>query len=271
MGILRGLKDPRAVRPLLDALAWDVEKDVAYGVAGVLEELGDPQAVDALVDAALDVRRPLARRREAAEALAAFKDARSVEALNRLVKEKGFELVTAYGLFRLTGDDKAAERLEQALQGEEQPAEVVRLLAKCDDPRVEQLLLVAVAEAPRRVRPPVVALLKARYWATSRARVKEVLLKEAESPNVSDFALAELGELGGEDVAERLLALVEVLKGKRWAKAARALARTGDPRAVRYFSKSRILEKDPGRRRLAAELLEEAAARRAQLERAKRG
>jgi HEAT repeat protein len=271
MGILRGLKDPRAVRPLLDALAWDVDKDVAYGVAPTLEELGEPQAIDALVDAALDVRRPLARRREAAEALAAFKDARSVEALNRLVKVDGLDLVTAYGLFRLTGDDKAAARLQQALEGEEQPAEVVRLLAKCDDPRVEGLLLVAVAEAPRVVRPHVVALLKARYWATARAKVKEVLLEEAESPNVSDFALAELGELGGEDVAERLLALVEVSKGKRWAKAARALARTGDPRAVRYFSKTRILEKDPGRRRLAADLLEEAAARRALLERAKRG
>jgi HEAT repeat protein len=271
MGILRGLKDPRAVRPLLDALAWDVDKDVAYGVAPTLEQLGDPQAIDALVDAALDVRRPLARRREAAEALASFKDTRSVEALNRLVKEKGLDLVTAYGLFRLTGDEKAAGRLEQALQGEEQPAEVVRLLAKCDDPRVEGLLLVAVAEAPRAVRPHVVALLKARYWATARAKVKDALLEEAESPTVSDFALAELGELGGADVAERLLALVEVLKGKRWAKAARALARTGDPRAVRYFSRTRILEKDPGRRRLAADLLEEAAVRRAQLERAKRG
>lgn len=272
MGIVRGLKDPRAVRPLLDALAWDVDEDIAYGVAPTLEELGDPQAIDALVDAALDVRRPLARRREAAEALASFKDARSVEALNRLAGEKGLGLVTAYGLFRLTGDDKAAAQLERALHGEEEPAEVVRLLAKCDDPRVERLLLVAVAEAPRAVRPHVVSLLKARYWETARATVKEVLLKEAESPHaVSDFALAELGELGGEDVAERLLALVEVLKGKRWAKAARALARTGDPRAVRYFSKTRILEKDPGRRRLAADLLEEAAARRAQLGRAKSG
>jgi len=271
MGILRGLKDPRAVRPLLDALAWDVNKDVAYGVAPTLEELGDPQAIDALVEAALDVRRPLARRREAAVALASFKDVRSVEAITRLATEKGFDLVTAYGLFRLTGDERAAVRIERALQGEEDPAEVVRLLAKCDDPRVEGLLLVAVADAPRVVRPHVVALLKARYWATAQATVKAVLLKEAESPNVSDFALAELGELGGEDVAERLLALVGVLKGKRWAKAARALARTGDPRAVRYFSKTRILEKDPGRRRLAADLLEEAAVRRAQLEREKGG
>ena len=271
MGIQRGLKDPRAVRPLLDALAWDVDKDVGYGVAPTLEELGNPRAIDALVDAALDVRRPLARRREAAEALAAFKDARSVEALTRLSRENGFGLVTAYGLFRLTGDDKAAARLQRTLEGEEEPAAVVRLLAKCDDPRVEGLLLVAVAEAPRVVRPHVIALLKARYWKTARAKVKEVLLKEAESPSVSDFALAELGEMGGEDVAERLLALIEILQGKRWAKAARALARTGDPRAVRYFSKTRILEKDPGRRRLAANLLEEAAARRAQIERAKRG
>ncbi|MHC4817462.1 MAG: HEAT repeat domain-containing protein, partial [Planctomycetota bacterium] len=144
MGILRGLKDPRAVRPLLDALAWDVDKDVAYGVAPTLEELGDPQAIDALVEAALDVRRPLARRREAVEALAAFKDARSVEAITRLATEKGFDLVTAYGLFRLTGDERAAVRIERSLQGEEDPAEVVRLLAKCDDPRVEGLLLVAV-------------------------------------------------------------------------------------------------------------------------------
>ncbi|MHC4547483.1 MAG: hypothetical protein ACYTEZ_01795 [Planctomycetota bacterium] len=268
-GILRGLEDRRAVRPLLDALAWDVEAQHSYGVAATLEKLGDPQAIDGLVDAALDVRRPLARRREAAEALAAFKDARAVEALSRLAREQGFELVSAYGLFRLTGDEKARAGLTRGLQGAESPDEVVRLLAKCEDARVEQLLLVALTDAPRSVRPHVVALLKKRFWRTARPRVEAVLLKEAESTSVSDFALEELGEMGGADAAERLLKLVEAFQGERWAKAARALARTGDPRAVRYFSKTRILEKDPQKRRLAADLLKVAAARRAQLESAK--
>ncbi|MFI5403502.1 MAG: tetratricopeptide repeat protein, partial [Planctomycetota bacterium] len=102
--LVRKLRDPRAVAALSEALAWETDETPSYGIAGALEELGDAKAVPALADAALDPRRHVARRREAAEALAAFKDARSIEAVNRLSKEPGLELVAAYGLFRLTGD-----------------------------------------------------------------------------------------------------------------------------------------------------------------------
>ncbi|MHC4224412.1 MAG: hypothetical protein ACYSUN_10515, partial [Planctomycetota bacterium] len=81
VGLLRGLKDRRAADPLLAALEWDKREDFSYGVAAALEEIGNPRAIDGLVEAVLDVQRPAARRREAAEALASFKDPRSVEAI----------------------------------------------------------------------------------------------------------------------------------------------------------------------------------------------
>jgi len=262
--VIRGLKDPRAVKPLLDALAWDTEQDVGYGIAAALEELGDPQAIGALAEAALDVRRPPARRAEAAEALASFRDPRSIEALNRLAKEDGFGLVTAYGLFRLSGSEEAMHALVgYAEKGDER---VAPLLAKCEDPRVEEALFRALERSPQSVRQPLIELLRKRFPESSRERLKAILLKEAESPAVSEYTIELLGELGGQDAADRLLNLVESLQGERWAKAARALARTGDERAVRYFSRVRIVDKDPGRRRLASELYDQAAARRAELE-----
>jgi len=75
------------------------------------------------------------------------------------------------------------------------------------------------------------------------------------------------GVLGGDDAAACLLGVLEHADGTRWAKAARALARTGDARGVRYFSRTRIVDTDPGRRRLAEELYETASARRAEIDR----
>jgi HEAT repeat protein len=265
--LVRKLKDPRAVAPLCDALAWETDESASYGIAAALEELGDAKAVPALADAALDVRRPVARRREAAEALAAFKDPRAIEAMSKLSKEQGFELVSAYGLFRLTGDDAAMGRLRDALKSGSQPDEVVRLLRKCDDPRVEKLLSDALDEAPPVAQPAVLALLRERYPDSSRERVKAYVLKQAQSGTCPEELLDLLGELGGEDAATCLLGIVETATELRWAKAARALAQTGDPRGVRYFSRTRIVDKDPGRRRLAEELYETASARRAELDR----
>jgi hypothetical protein len=39
--LLRLLADPRAVEPLLEALAWETGEDSSYGVAAALEDLGD--------------------------------------------------------------------------------------------------------------------------------------------------------------------------------------------------------------------------------------
>jgi len=104
---VRGIGDKRAVGVLIDALAWDTHEQVTLGVAAALEELGNDRAVDALVAAAADPQRPVQRRREVAEALAAFKDARSIEALNGLADEGEYATVCAYGLYRLSGDEKA--------------------------------------------------------------------------------------------------------------------------------------------------------------------
>jgi hypothetical protein len=144
----------------------------------------------------------------------------------------------------------------------------VRLLRKCEGPRVEAVLLAALDEAPPTSHPPVLALLRDRYFESSRERVKAYVLKQAQSPACDEGLIDLLGELGGEDAAGCLLGIVESADGTRWAKAARALAATGDARGVRYFSKARIVDKDPGRRRLADELYATASARRAELERA---
>lgn len=266
--LVRKLRDPRAVAALSDALAWDTEEAFPYGIAAALEELGDAKAVPALSDAALDARRPVVRRREAAEALAAFKDARAIEAMSRLSKEPELSLMTAYGLFRLTGDEGALGKLRTALCSGSEPAEVVRLLRKCDDPRVEGVLVGGLDEAPPAAHPLILALLRERYLESSRDRVRAYVLKEAQSRNCSEETIDLLGELGGDDAARCLLGIVESADGTRWAKAARALAKTGDPRAVRYFSKARIVDTDPGRRRLSDELYETASARRAELDRA---
>ena len=53
-----------------------------------------------------------------------------------------------------------------------------------------------------------------------------------------------------------------------FAEAARALAQTGDNRAVRYFNRSRILERAPDRRELAREMHGIAAKRHAENSRA---
>jgi HEAT repeat protein len=269
VNLVRKLKDPRAVLPLSDALAFETVEDWSYGVAAALEELGDAQAVPALADAALDVRRPVARRREAAEALAAFQDPRAIEAMSRLAKEPEIGLAAAYGLFRLTGDEGALGKLREALKGAD-TAEALRLLRKCDDPRVEGVLVAGLDEAAPAVRPMILALLRERFPEQSRERVRSYVLKEGKSKSCSEQTIELLGELGDEESAECLLAILEGAEGTRWAHAARALAKTGDPRAVRYFSKARIVETDPGRRRLAEELYEAASARRAELDRAKR-
>jgi len=266
VALIRTLKDPRAVGTLIDALAWEVgEESPDLGIASALEELGDPRAIDALVAAALDVRRPVARRRVAAEALAAFDDPRSVETLNTLAKEGEFRLVTAYGLFRLNGDGDALARIRVALShGGEEAYEVLRMIGKWTDPRFEGVLLEGLASAELSVRPKLYATLKERYWSTAQHRAEAILLKAAADPGVSDWILRELGVIGGEEAATRLAKLLEVTQGERWEMVATAYARSGDPRAVRYFNRMRILEKDEARRRLARTLHNLAAASQAE-------
>lgn len=266
--LMRKLRDPRAVASLSEALAWETDETFSYGIAAALEELGDAKAIPSLAEAALDARRPVPRRREAAEALAAFKDARAIEAMSRISKEQGLDLVAAYGLFRLAGDEASLGKLRGALRGGSEPEEVVRLLRKCDGPRVEALLVAGLAEAPPAAHPLILALLRERYAESSREQVRAYVLKEARSRICPEDLIDLLGELGGEDAAGCLLSILETADGTRWAKAARALAKTGDARGVRYFSKTRIVDADPGRRRLAGELYEAATARRAELDRA---
>jgi HEAT repeat protein len=265
VALLRGLRDPRATQPLLEALAWELEEESSYHVAAALEELGDPLAVNGLADAALDVRRPAARRREAAEALAAFRDPRAVGAMGRLAREVEFGLVSSYGLFRLTGDKEALGRLREALVAGSDPPEALRLLAKCDSPVVEGVLVEVLPEVTTDLQPAVVALLEGRFWESARPRVLAIFLKEAGSVEVSEFALAMLGKLGGEPAVDRLLDLLGKLGDYRWELAARALAQTGDDRAVRYFSRMKILDRNEQRRELARQLHELAARRRAEL------
>lgn len=275
--LLRALHDARAVGPLMEALAWDVDEERPYGVAAGLEELGDPRAIDALVAAAGDAARPVDRRREALEALAAFPDPRSIEAMRRASKEEDFALVTAYGLFRLAGDETRLglfrARLQTGVDAAKDggPADALRMVSKCEGPRAEELLVHAFRAGGPLQRARALEVLRARFWATARDRICEIALKEAEDPQVSEETIALLAEMPGAAVTERLLQLVETLADLRWARAARALAQTGDPRAVRYFNRARVLEKDPGRQVLAEELAGIAARRQAENEKAAAG
>ncbi|MGQ0612823.1 MAG: hypothetical protein ACT4PV_03635 [Planctomycetaceae bacterium] len=267
--LMLALRDARAVDPLLGALAWDVDESRSYGVAAALERLGDARAVDALVDAALDARRPLPRRVEAAEALGTFRDARSIETLSRLGKEQGFEVASAYGLFRLTGDARHAQELKLRLAAGER--HLLDLIARCEGAGVEDLLFHALQASPEVLREEAIRLLRERFWPGAETRLRTLLLEEARGASAPESTLRLLGELGGSEAAGLLLQVVESVTGARWEAAARALAETGDPRGERYLNRARIIEKDPARRKLADELAPLAARRRAEREQAAAG
>jgi len=261
VALLRALRDKRATEPLIEALAWDNEEQRAFGVAAALEEIGDPRAVDALVDAALDVRHPAARRREAAEALGAFKDPRCVEAITRLAADPDYRLVTGYTLFRLTGDEEALRKMAAVLVNEGRVDEVLRLVAKCDDPRIEKLLMIALDLGERDLRPEIIRLLKERFWKTAKPRVLRYFLDESKTSAITAYAIRMLGEIGGDEAVKRLFEIVRDKKHELWTDAARAFAQTGDPSAVQYFNRMRILERDEDRRALAQELHKVASVR----------
>jgi HEAT repeat protein len=266
--LLRALGDPRAVTPLVRALEFDVEEEFSYGVAAGLEETGDPRAIDALAAAALDARRPVARREEAIEALAAFPDPRAVEAVTRLAKEEPFAMSTAYALYRLSGDSSRLGRFREWLLDAERAERAMRLVLQCEGERAEELLLFAFEASPGLLRPRALDELRKRFWTTAREKVAEIVLKECEGPTVPVETLRLLQEVKSPRAADRLAALVETLQGEAWAVAARAFAETGDARAVRYFNRVRVLSKEPGQRKLAEQLHETAARREAENRRA---
>ncbi|MCZ6572691.1 MAG: hypothetical protein O7C98_05925 [Planctomycetota bacterium] len=267
--LMHAIRDPRGVGPLTDALQWDIQAAYSYGVSRVLEELADARAVAALSQAALDVRRPVARRAEAAEALGAFRDPRAVAALSQLAGQKEFRIVAAYGLYRLTGEETHALKLEEALHESGADTSTVRLVAKLEpSPRVEAILLSGLRSIPDPSRASVLALLQERYWKTAEPKVKAIFLKQAQDKTVTKSVLRFLGELGGKAAADRLLQLMDELGDDRWETCARALANTGDSRAVRKFNRMRILSKRPDRRELAEELYPFARKREAQIARA---
>jgi len=261
--ILAGLDDDRAARPLVEALEWDRDPNVSLGVAPALARIGDPAAIDALVEAAFDVRRPLPRRVECAAALASFRDPRSIEALGRLRDEEGFAVVAGYGLYRLTGDADALEPVGEALRAADTAPVAFEYLRRCAGERARALLLDALRRGSPEMRPKVLAELRRRDGDTLEADVARTLLELAGETAIDPFVLEELGRMGGEAVATRLLERLEQARtNDEWKPLARALALTGDPRAVRHFNKLRILERDDERRRLASRY-HELAARRA--------
>ena len=173
-------------------------------------------------------------------------------------------------MFRLTGDAAALGQLVKFVEEDGGSAELLRLARKCDDPRVKKLYEAIMRKSrDPQLREATLHVLKERFWQESRAEIEAIFLKEAESAAVSVFVLRELGEIGGEAATARLLKLLDGnrLSDQHWAAACRALARTGDARAVRWFSRRKVLEKNPGKRRLAAQLYIDAAKRRAELKR----
>ncbi len=268
--MMSGLKDPRSVPALVDVLAHDIDKHRTLGVAACLENVGDPSAIAALVEAALDVSRPAARRREAALALAAFKDPRSVETLGRLAKDPDFGLETSYGLLRLTGDKRHMAKVRKTIEdGGAAGKRMLGLLEACDAPGLEALCMHAFRMSPQALRPDAMRVLRERFWKSSRKAVLAILLEESkEAGGQSELTIRYLGEIGGEQAVARLLNIVKASKDVRWEKSIRWLAETGDPQAEQYFRRLSILEKDSRRRRLAARFLDVTQERAAQRKKA---
>ncbi|MDH3592526.1 MAG: hypothetical protein OER88_11645, partial [Planctomycetota bacterium] len=195
----------------------------------------------------------------AAEALGAFKDPRCVGALTQLRKEAGFEYVAAYGLLRVADDKSALTTLRNGLAGGAEPDLIFHLLEKCGQAGVGDLLVQGLREAPEDTRIRILELLKRRYWKTTRERVKAILIKQLDSAAVHDYVLETVTEFSDPEIARKLEGLVKSANPKRWPALARAFARTGDPAAVRYFGRMRVLAKRRDERRLARDLHDEAS------------
>jgi len=268
--MMRGLKDARSVPALVEVLAHDIDKDRTLGVAACLEEVGDKSAIAALVEAALDVSRPAPRRREAALALAAFRDPRCVETLGRLAKDPDFGLETSYGLFRLTGEQRYLVKVRETIaDGGAAGKRMLGLLEACDAPGLDALCMHAFVKSPQALRPEAMRVLRERFWKSSRKAVLAILLDESkEAGGQSELTIRYLGEIGGEQAVARLLNIVKAADQERWERSIRWLAETGDPQAEQYFRRLSILEKDSHRRRLAARFLAMTQERAAQLKKA---
>ncbi len=268
--LLAQLRDRGAVGPLLRALDWDRHPEAGLLVSRALEAVGDDRAVGGLVDAAMDTGRPMPRRLEAAEALAAFRDPRSISAMTSLRKVAEFEFVAAYALFRLAGDEKGLERLSRAVAGEAAPERIFGMLEKCRDDRVATMLTKHLTTLDSERAGMAVDHLKRRYWPATKPAVRAHLLARLDGTSVPDYVIELVPTFPEPAVAEKLLAQLEKCAEKDWPKFARALASTGDDRAVRFFSRIRVLGKKRGRRRLARELHEAASRRQSELKNAKR-
>lgn len=176
---LGGLRNPRALEPLVAALA-DANRDVRWAAVEALGELGDRGAIPALIEY---VKKPEAYRwgkRLVAGALAAIGDARAVQPLVGLLDDEDpfVRRIAALALVRI-GDPAGLPRVAQLVKETSDPtlAGVRREFARSEESRLRQVA---------RSRPPEVSAgglspLRPREWGgfkvgvTRQAEVRQGL------------------------------------------------------------------------------------------------
>jgi hypothetical protein len=147
---LERLKDKRAVEPLIAVM-----KSEPSDAASALGEIGDPRAVDVLIDLLMDKNQDYLKRGRAAEALGKIKDARAVEPLIEALRQgklmKGDKILigqsimtdAAHALGRIK-DKRAVDPLIDAM--EDIPSAAASALGEIGDARAVQSLISALKD-----------------------------------------------------------------------------------------------------------------------------
>jgi HEAT repeat protein len=258
--------DERALEPLCSALLSDDEPETRATAACALGTLGDPRAVDALVQALEDDYLDVAE--SAAEALGKIRDPRAVDALVQALEDNdpGVRESAAKALGEIR-DPRAVDALVQALEDNDPGVResAAKALGEIRDPRAGQPLLEALhdevayvvveaAIALQQIGYPegievligVLAAPFVYYGARLRKKVIDALTKVLK-PDVIDSLIRDLADgnrlvrtraalaLGALGDARAVDALVEVLDDddpEVRTSAALTLGEFRDPRAV---------------------------------------
>ncbi len=219
--VLGAIGDPRAVDRLIDALR-DKDPDVRRAIANALDEIGDPRALEPFIAALEDDDRIV--RREAAWALGQLGNPSAVEPL----------------IAALQDEDRG---VRQAASG---------ALVKMGQPVIETLCA-ALGDANAAVRWAITGVL-GQLGDSSTIDPLIALLQDRDHV-VRRAAATSLGKVGDARAVEPLIAaLSDSENGVRWA-AALALSDLADPRAVEPLIAT-LGDKDSSVQRAAAEALQ---------------
>jgi HEAT repeat protein len=219
-------KDPAAVDPLIDALAYPEEK-LQHIAARTLEKIGDPRAVDPLITILMEENSGL--QGDAAQALGKLKDPRAVEPLIAAMKDRKFWVrKRAASALAEIPNPRAIEPLIAALSDCRATVRhsAATTLGRLSDSHGMELLVVATKDERWWVREAAILAL----GMTKDPDTIEVLVNalKDERPEVRRKAASALGTIGGSMAVESLIdALRDEDSGVR-GESASALGKIGD-------------------------------------------